>query len=246
MGSELPLKRRWGRRTAGGEPHARTGLMADFVLGWQDGMVNVLGIVLGVTAASQNIRLLLVGGLAAAFAEAISMGAVAYTSTLARRDQYLGEREREKQEMREVPAQERGEVRQVLRGWGFEGPGLEEMTERIVANPKAWLEFMMAYELKLAPVDKSQGRRTGVIVGVSTLVGSLIPLAPFPLVGNIAMGAAVSVVVSALALYLIGWYGAKLTVGRPGRSGLQMALIGTLAGLAGFAIGLVIGAAPGG
>src|SRR5438132_1169795 len=79
------------------EKHAQPGLLSDFILGSQDGLVNVLGVILGVAVASRDITIILAGGLAATFAESISMGAVAYTSTLARRDHYLAEVEREKE-----------------------------------------------------------------------------------------------------------------------------------------------------
>jgi VIT1/CCC1 family predicted Fe2+/Mn2+ transporter len=58
----------------------------EFVLGWQDGVVNVLGIVLGVAVSTNDSRLVLIAGLAATFAESISMAAVAYTSTKAYAD----------------------------------------------------------------------------------------------------------------------------------------------------------------
>src|SRR5437762_10149761 len=89
------------------EKHAQPGLLSDFILGSQDGLVNVLGVILGVAVASRDITIILAGGLAATFAESISMGAVAYTSTLARRDHYLAEVEREKEEMRTLPDLER-------------------------------------------------------------------------------------------------------------------------------------------
>lgn len=57
--------------------------LRDVILGGQDGLVNVLGIVLGVAAASGNSRLVLVAGLAATFAESFSMAAVAYTASIA-------------------------------------------------------------------------------------------------------------------------------------------------------------------
>src|SRR3989442_15068280 len=101
------------------EPHAKAGSLSDFILGSQDGLVNVLGVVLGVAIASHNITITLAGGLAATFAESISMGAVAYTSTLARRDHYLSERTRELREMKEIPEAEKDEVREILERWGF-------------------------------------------------------------------------------------------------------------------------------
>src|SRR5207302_8377295 len=139
---------------------------------------------------------ILAGGLAATFAESISMGAVAYTSTLARRDHYLAEVEREKEEMRTLPDLERQEVRDILERWDFHGAELDEMLEKIVSKPKAWLELMMAHELYLAPVDPTQARRSAVLVGIASILGSLIPLIPFIVIGrDILLGTAVSLVV---------------------------------------------------
>ncbi len=75
-----------------GEFHSHGSKLSDFILGSQDGLVNVLGIILGVSVATTDVRIIFVAGLAALGAESISMGAVAYTSTLARRKYYLNER----------------------------------------------------------------------------------------------------------------------------------------------------------
>lgn len=56
--------------------------LRDIVLGGQDGLVNVLGVTLGIAAASGDTRIVLAGGLAATFAESFSMAAVAYTSSV--------------------------------------------------------------------------------------------------------------------------------------------------------------------
>ncbi len=223
------------------EKHARPGLLSDFILGSQDGLVNVLGVILGVAVASRDITIILAGGLAATFAESISMGAVAYTSTVARRDHYRSEVERERQEMRELPDLERQEVREILERWEFHGDELEEMLEKIISKPKAWLELMMAHELNLAPVEETQARRSALIVGFAAIVGSLIPLVPFFATGaDILLGIAISLVVSAITLFVIGWYKASTTIGRPARSGLQMLLIGITSALAGFGIAFLV------
>src|SRR5436309_2020173 len=65
--------------------HPKPTVLSDFILGSQDGIVNVLGIILGLSAASRDVRIILVATLAALGAESIAMGAVAYTSTRARR-----------------------------------------------------------------------------------------------------------------------------------------------------------------
>ena len=229
------------RSSATHETHARSGSLSDFILGAQDGLVNVLGVILGVAIASLDLRIILVAGLAATFAESISMGAVAYTSTVARRDHYRAEQENERREMKESPEVERGEVRTIFAEWGFEGKELDEMVERITSNEKAWLEIMMAHELKLAPVEDAAPKRSALLVGVSAVVGSLVPLGPFLIPGvSIMNQIEASLIVSAIVLFAIGWHKAKSTVGSPGKSGVQMAVIGIASALAGFLIGYLL------
>jgi VIT1/CCC1 family predicted Fe2+/Mn2+ transporter len=227
------------------ELHARSSFLSNFILGSQDGLVNVLGILLGLTAATSDVRLIFVAAFAALGAESISMGAVAYTSTLARRKQYLKEVSRETTEMKEVPQKEKQEVKEIFEDWGYQGDELERLTDMIASKPKAWLEFMMSHELKLEAVDESEPRRSFLIVLSSTIFGSIIPLIPYFLVGkDVVLGATASVTVSGIVLFIIGYYEARTTVGSLWKSGLQMAAIGLAAGLAGFLIGHFVGASP--
>jgi VIT1/CCC1 family predicted Fe2+/Mn2+ transporter len=73
----------------------------------------------------------------------------------------------------------------------------------------------------------------------------LIPLVPFLLLPLRAAGA-VSLAASALALFGVGAYKARITVGRPLRSGLEMAVIGIVSALAGYFIGSLFGSQAGG
>jgi len=77
-------------------------------------------------------------------------------------------------------------------------------------------------------------------VGFSALIGSLIPLAPF-LVLELPASVWAALAVSALTLFGVGVSKAQVTpVGRPARSGLEMAVIGTISALIGYAIGLLL------
>ena len=127
-----------------GDPHRQASALSDIILGGQDGLVNVLGVILGVAAASQNTHLVLVAGLAATFAESVSMAAVAYTSTLADADFYESEREREYRHIQEVPRLEVQEIRDIYAGKGFEGDLLERIVETITASKDVWVAVMMA------------------------------------------------------------------------------------------------------
>ncbi len=143
--------------------------------------------------------------------------------------------------MVELPDLERQEVRDILERWDFHGPELDEMVEKITSKPKAWLELMMAHELNLAPVEKMQARKSAILVGIAAILGSLVPLIPFIIIGkDILLGVVVSLIVSTITLFLIGWWKARTTIGRPTRSGVQMAIIGIASAVAGFGIAFLV------
>ncbi len=68
--------------------HSGSAIIRDLILGGQDGLVNVFGVVLAVAEATQSRYIILISGLAATFAESISMAAVAYTSGKAGKEYY--------------------------------------------------------------------------------------------------------------------------------------------------------------
>jgi predicted membrane protein (TIGR00267 family) len=220
------------------DPHHGEFRLSDVILGGQDGLVNVLGVILGVAAATRDVRIVIAAGLAATFAESISMGAVAYTSTLAENDLYHSEREREHRHIHLAPDVEVEEIRDIYRRKGFEGETLEKIVEVITSNPDVWVDVMMAEEFQLTPPEKSRAIRSALIVGFSALLGSLIPLFPF-FFWTVNLSIGISIVIAALTLFIVGFYKARVTVGKPLRSGMQMAVIGTVSALAGYVVGLI-------
>ena len=222
------------------DPHRRgaSGL-SDIILGGQDGLVNVLGVILGVAAATSDPRIVLVAGLAATFAESVSMGAVAYTSTLADADYYDSEEQRELRHIDQAPGLEQDEIRQIYSKKGFHGELLDRIVNTITANSEVWVAVMMAEGHKLAPTDRRQALKVALVVGLSAIVGSLIPLAPYVLL-PVSSSMWVSVIITALVLFGVGVYKARITVGNPGKSGLEMAAIGTISALVGYAVGALL------
>lgn len=219
------------------EPHKGNNL-SDVILGGQDGVVNTLGVILGVAAASSDSRLVLAAGMAAAFAESVSMAAVAYTSKKAEHDYYLSEIEREKREIRDVPHLETEEIREIFKEKGFEGKLLEDIVKVIISNEKVWLDTMMRDELLLSPVNAKRPYTASVIVGLSALAGALLPIVPFiffPIIDGIYL----SIGASAVVLFIVGAVKAKLTVGSWGKSGLEMTLIGIVSAMVGYGVGLL-------
>ncbi len=225
------------------EKHKVGSLLSDIILGGQDGLVNVLGVILGVAAASSDFRIVIVAGLAATFAESISMGAVAYTSTKADAEYYESEYEREKREIKETPEIEKEEVRRIFSRWGFSGTQLTTAVATITKDENVWLDVMMGSELNLAKVDRNKALLSSFIVGISALVGSLVPLTPFFFLA-IKTAIPVSILLSALTLFTFGYYKAIKTVGNGYRSGFELTVIGIVSALTGYLVGLVLKLPP--
>jgi predicted membrane protein (TIGR00267 family) len=218
------------------ERHRQTNWLRDVILGGQDGLVNILGIILGVIAGGGSKPVLMAAGFAAAITESISMGAVGYTSAVSQLDYYQAEREREAAEIDTVPEAERQEIRDIYAGKGFTGDLLEQVVTRITANRNRWLATMMDEELHLQPVQTSDILRSSFLIFVATLVGHLIPLFPFVWMPQ-TPALVTAIVLSALVLFGIGVYSAVTLVGDWRKSGLKMMVIGLGAAAVGFLIG---------
>ena len=197
--------------------------LRDLILGGQDGLVNVLGLVLGVATATNDARIVIIAGLAAMFAEGISMGAVAYTSANATNEFYEKEKRRELKEIQEVPDEERDEVREIYYNKGFRGKQLEMIVSKLTANRDQWLRVMMEEELKLqSPIETPL--QSAITVTIAALIGALFPLIPFFMM-PIDQAIWVTVPFSLLILFVAGAVKGRFTKVSWLRSGLELAVI---------------------
>ena len=220
------------------DPHKKASNLSDIILGGQDGLVNVLGVILGVAAATADAKIVVAAGMAATFAESVSMAAVAYTSKRADQSYYEAEKEREHRHIEEIPDLEREEIRQIYSRKGFKGDLLEQIVNTITNQPDVWVAVMLAEEHNLKPLSKGEAVRSSFIVGLAAIIGSFIPLIPF-FFFNITPAVITALCVSALTLFVVGAYKAKSMVGSPGKSGMEMALIGMASALVGYGVGLI-------
>jgi predicted membrane protein (TIGR00267 family) len=202
--------------------------------------VNTLGLVLGVASATQSTRIVLISGLVTTFAESVSMAAVAYTSTKAAHEFYESQLEREKKEIKEIPHMEVQEIRDIYYKKGFRGKQLESLVKKITSNKKLWLETMMAEELKLFPDDYENPVKSAFVVGISAVIGSLIPVLPFFFL-DVKSGMVAALLFSVITLFAIGAAKAKITIGNWKKSGIEMAVVGTVAALVGYLVGSLLG-----
>ena len=244
----MPRKhlRNWkSPHATGHDPHDEQGgtWLRDLILGGQDGLVNVLGLVLVVATATQDARLIIISGLAAMFAEGISMGAVAYTSSKAALEFYAREKKREENEIKTMPNMEKIEVKKIYYAKGFRGKQLEYIVQKITSNRKRWLNVMMEEEMKLFK-DGESPLRSGIIVGIAALVGAVFPLIPFFLF-PVQLAIETTIPFSLIILFIAGAIKGRFTKIVWWRSGIELALIGTGAAIAGFLIGSWLGAVPG-
>lgn len=226
------------------EKHLTEFNLPEIILGGQDGLVNVLGVILGVAAATSSNQIVIIAGLAATFAESISMAAVAYTSKLAEADYYQSELERERWEIDHLPEGEREEIRALYENYGFRGKTLAEIIDKITSDKKIWLKVMMEQELRLTPVDRKKILPLSILVGVSAIVGSLIPLVSFfflPIKPAITVG----LIASSVALFAVGYYKAKMTLGRNLiKQAIEMTVIGMVSALVGYLVGSLFKLGP--
>src|SRR2546428_1728811 len=218
------------------EHHRKTNWLRDVILGGQDGLVNILGIILGVIAGGGSKTVLLAAGFAAAITESISMGAVGYTSSVSQRDYYRAERAREAAEIDTMPEAERQEIRGIYATKGFGGELLERVVDTITANRDSWLATMMDEELHLQPVQTADIFRSAVVITIATLIGHLLPLLPFVWLAR-TPALILAIVLSALVLFGVGVYSAVTLAGNWRTDGLKMLVIGLGAAGVGFLIG---------
>jgi predicted membrane protein (TIGR00267 family) len=115
---------------------------------------------------------------------------------------------------------------------------LNQIVEVITSNPDVWVEVMMSEEHQLQPPGGQSGAiKSALIVGIAAITGSFIPLIPFLFI-PVRPSMIVSIMTAAVTLFAAGVYKAKVTIGNPGKSGMEMAVIGILSALVGYAVGL--------
>jgi len=223
-------------RSSHREEHRHANWLRDVILGGQDGLVNILGIILGVIAGGGSNAILLAAGFAAAITESISMGAVGYTSAVAERDYYQAERAREAAEIDATPGAERQEIREIYAAKGFAGELLDRVVDTITANRESWLATMMDEELHLQPVQSPEIFRSAIVITIATLIGHLIPLLPFVWLSR-TQALITAFVLSAAVLFGVGVYSSLTLAGDWRKNGLKMVVIGLGAAAVGFLIG---------
>jgi VIT1/CCC1 family predicted Fe2+/Mn2+ transporter len=128
------------------------------------------------------------------------------------------------------------EVAELFRAYGLSDEEIAPILKAFEANPKAWVDFMMRYELGLEEPDPKRALNSAATIAGAYIVGGLIPLAPYMLLADASAALLASVVVTLTALMIFGYIKGLYTGTRPVRSAIQTTLIGGLAAAAAFLI----------
>ena len=95
---------------------------------------------------------------------------------------------------------------------------------------------MMKYELGLEKPDPRRATKSALNIGLSYVVGGLVPLSPYFFVQSPAEGLKISAIVTLICLFIFGWFKSKLTGINPWSGGLRVAFIGAVAAAAAFTV----------
>jgi VIT1/CCC1 family predicted Fe2+/Mn2+ transporter len=209
----------------------------DIVIGMSDGLTVPFALAAGLTGVALiKTSLIVTAGLAEIAAGSIAMGLGGYLAARGDAEHYANERLREEREIVEKPELETQEVADVFRGYGMSDEHIQPILQAMTSQPKAWVDFMMRFELGLEEPQSGRALASAVTIAAAYVVGGLFPLVPYMLVDSAAAGLRISAVVTATALLFFGYIEGRLTGKAPLRGALRTLLIGGLAAAAAFTI----------
>jgi vacuolar iron transporter family protein len=223
------------------EQHFTAGeTVRDIVIGMSDGLTVPFALAAGLTGAVSTSTIIITAGLAEIAAGSIAMGLGGYLAARGDAEHYASERTREELEIKEKTQAEKEEVMNVLKTYGLTEEESIPIVEALSKRPKAWLDFMMRFELGLEEPDPKRALTSALTIAFSYIVGGLIPLSPYIFIPVARSALVISVIATLLALLIFGYIKGHFTGTNPIRSGLQTALIGGLAAAAAFLIARAI------
>ena len=220
-------------------PAGPAALVRDVILGGQDGLVNVLGLVLGMAAATSDARVVVTAGLAALLAESIAMAGVAFTSSGAERQLVRANEAGIQQERARLRTEIATRRRSRLVDGGLAADVRAAIDIEGERDADQWIARLDEERARLRPVREGRPIRAAAIVGVSTAIGSAVPLLPFAFL-PISAAPVVALLSAGLVLAVAGFERADLTGGSRRRAAAEMLAIGIVSAFAGYLIGLAL------
>ncbi len=224
------------------EKHFTSGeTVRDVVIGMSDGLTVPFALAAGLSGAVAGTSIIVTAGLAEIAAGSIAMGLGGYLAARSDAEHYASERRREEREVIEKTEVEREEVREVFRAYGLAEETIAPVVAALEAKPKAWVDFMMRFELGLEEPDPKRALASALTIAIAYIVGGLVPLGPYLFLHEAPRALVVSVISTLLALLVFGFLKGRFTGAPPVRSALQTTLVGGLAAAAAFGLAKLFG-----
>lgn len=212
----------------------------DLILGFNDGVISVYAIVAGVAGVSSSSTAIAVAGVAALAAGALSMGIGEYVSTKSQAQYYQAEAERERSHIQAYRGLELAELRGMLRAKDYPESLVEPLVQHIAASDDRFVDFMMREEFGVGKESDRSPVAAMVLVMAAFAVGAALPVLPYVVVpGRDAFALATALAVA--GLFVAGAVKGKVSGLSPFRSGIEMAVLGSIAALVTYGIGTAFG-----
>nr|BAH59030.1 vacuolar iron transporter [Tulipa gesneriana]BAH59033.1 vacuolar iron transporter [Tulipa gesneriana] len=213
-----------------------TDVVRDVIIGVSDGLTVPFALAAGLSGANVPSSIILTAGIAEVAAGAISMGLGGYLAAKSEEDHYMRELKREQEEIINVPDVEAAEIGEVLAQYGLEPHEYNPVVNSLRKNPKAWLDFMMKFELGLEKPEPKRALQSAMTIALAYVVGGLVPLSPYIFIPFAKQAMITSIAVTLLALIVFGYIKGRFTGNNPVMSSIQTAIIGALASAAAYAM----------
>ena len=223
------------RRHYSGTVNVRAG-----VLGFNDGLISNVSLVMGVTGATSDSNFIVIAGISGLLAGAFSMAAGEYVSVRAQRDVYEREIEVERAELEEVPREEAQELSLIYQRKGFTRQEARAVAERIISNPEVALETLAREELGLDPDQLGNPWTAAISSFLAFGFGALIPLLPNLFTTDL-LALILTVALSGSAVFGIGALLGTLTGKNLFWGGGRMLFVGAAAAGVTYGIGSLVG-----
>jgi len=225
-----------GRHKAGGGNALRAA-----VLGANDGLLSVLSLTMGVAGATNSNTGVLIAGLAGVLAGAGSMALGEWLSVQSSRELYEHQIKIEAEEIAENPEEEQEELALIYQSKGLPEDRAKEMAAHMMADKANILDTLAREELGIDPEELGGSAYEAAITSFFLFAfGALFPILPyFFLAGSTAI--IVSLIVSAIGLFIIGAAITLMTGQRVWFSGMRQVIVGVAAAALTYGVGKLIG-----
>ncbi|MCB2223383.1 MAG: VIT1/CCC1 transporter family protein [Actinobacteria bacterium] len=195
--------------------------MRDIILGVNDGLVSIFLLVVGVVGGGLTSKQVLLAGVAASIAGAVSMAAGEYMATKSQEQVFDREMALEREHLRYHRGVELQEIRDMFGDLGFPEADIERVVEIVDADDESFLKVMMALEFGVVEEERRSPSLAMVMSGVLFLTGSLPSILPFVFVSDPLTALWIAAAGSGVGLFVVGAVKSMVTFTNPWVSGLE-------------------------